>query len=556
MKKRKTFLLYSFIAIIVFLCIIGMKGHNHDFDFHLGRIEYIAKEFSQKKLEAIPIRIYSAQNNGYGYGTPLFYGEIFLYPFALMVSLGVGLLPMTMLAYFCFYLLNFFIPYFCCKKYFDEDRSATFALLYSISPYLIVNTLQRGAMGEILASAFMPLVLLIYFKMLSNEKCTLKQTLWLALSLSLILNAHNISALILVIVMAVIFVLACAKERKWEYFKNKFASFAFSAFIFLILNISFILPLLEQVFTYNFRAFSGSGYLVSEQVVNIPIMIVSFVDLFMSVITAIEPTVDKGIFYIPSFFISIFLVYYCFKNVKYFLRYKFLILSLITLNILICFSLPWNIFSQLLGFIQFPWRLTTLVHLIISIILTDMIFDFNQSDKPVNISICFLSVISFLYLAFAVSYDLQVCSKVQPELNNIMHKMCLQDYIGADSNYLFEETLQDEVLGYEGNYEVIRKNGITTIHFDNYDYSKAKSFELPIIPYKGYEVLINESELLDYEIGPNSQMLVKIKEGIGIEKISIQYKGTIIQKVSFIVSVVSWLFVIVEILYIKLKKLK
>lgn len=556
MKKKKVFLIFTSISFLILLCIFLMRGYNHDFAFHLGRIEYIAEEFSQKGISALPIRIYSAQNNGYGYGTPLFYGEIFLYPFALMVLCGCDLLLSTMFAYFCFYVLNFIIPYFCCKKYFDENKSATFALLYAMSPYLIINTLQRGALGEVISSAFVPLVLLIFFKMLEEKGGDMKQILWLSLALTFILNAHTITALILTVTMALGFIFVCYKKKNLKYFKNKFVSFSLSALFFFLMNISFILPLLEQMISYEFRAFSGSGYIVYEHTVHILRMITNLPDLLNGVLTASEVLIPKCIFYFPAFAISVLLFYYCFKNKEYFTKYKILIKILIVLNILICWNGIWYLLEPLFGFIQFPWRLSTFVYMIISIILTDMLFNPKQTKVLTETSICVLSLFFILYLGFFYSYSIQICSNLEWNSHNTMEKMVLQDYISVNTNDLTEETLRNEVYGYNGEYYVNKNNGVTKIEFVDYDYSKGNMLELPVIPYKGYKVLINGTIPLEYKVGEHSQMFVKLENNYEVNDITIQYKGTITQKISFVISIISWLLIIVRMLYPNFKEFK
>lgn len=543
MKKKKTFFIFAAIAIFVLLALIGIRGMNHDSYFHIARIRFIAEEFREHGLGAIPIRIYSGQNNGYGYGTPLFYGETLLYPFALLVALGFDLLSISMLAYFVFFLLNFIIPYQVCKKFFDEDRSAFFALLYVSSPYLIVNVLQRGAIGEVMASAFLPIVLLFFYQILKEGKFNIKRSLFLAISLSVVLNVHIISTLILIVFMFVVFCVTNYKKKNMQYFKNTLLSFALAAVIFLLLNVSYLLPMLEQIMTYDFLMFKGSGFITAEETLDLPITLLSLSDLLYSIFTANEISVTVGAYYLPVLLSTILILIYRLSNkenneVK---RYDYLLKILLVINILIFWDLPWKILSPVVGFVQFPWRLTVLAYLFVAIILTDMFFDANIKTQIHKFSFGSHIGVLILYMMFFITYIMTVCLNTTPDLNSVKAQLCRQDYIGANSYIITERSLQNEIIGYDGEYTVERDFDELRIKFNNYDLSEAKSLELPMIPYKGYEVLANGTDLLDYEIGPYSQMLVNIDAGYGLENISVKYVGTTIQKVSFIITVISWI---------------
>lgn len=555
MKKKKSFFIFAAIAVFVLLALIGIRGMNHDSYFHIARIRFIAEEFKQNGLGAIPIRIYSGQNNGYGYGTPLFYGETLLYPFALLVALGFDLLSVSMLAYFVFFLLNFIIPYQVCKKFFDEDRSAFFALLYASSPYLLINVLQRGAIGEVMASAFLPIVLLFFYQILQEERFNIKNSLFLAIALTVVANVHIISTLMLIVFMFIIFVFANLKKKDINYFKNTLLSFVCASVIFLLLNASYLLPMLEQIMTYDFMMFSGSGFVTAEETLDLFTTLSSMSELLYGVFTANEVSVSTGAYYLPALLSTVFILIYrsLNKENEELKKYDYLIKILIIINVLIFWDLPWYVFSSVFGFVQFPWRLTVLSYFFIAIILTDMFFSKDINTNVHKISVGAHFGVSTLYMMFFITYIMTVCLYTAPDLNSIKAQLCRQDYIGANSYTLREETLQHEIIGYDGEYLVERDFGELYISFTDYDFSKETSLELPMIPYKGYEVLANGTDKLDYGIGPYSQMLVNIDAGYGLKNISVKYVGTKIQKISFIVTVVSWIATAIVVLKKKKK---
>ena len=58
------------------LCFADFLFYGHDLDFHIGRIAALSNSIQNGQF---PQRIEQSMLNGYGYATPLFYGELFLY---------------------------------------------------------------------------------------------------------------------------------------------------------------------------------------------------------------------------------------------------------------------------------------------------------------------------------------------------------------------------------------------------------------------------------------------------------------------------------------------
>ena len=70
-------------------CILLLFDHLYigaDLGFHISRIKGLADSLSAHQLTAY---ISPYTNNGFGYAMGLFYGDIFLYPFAFLYLVGV-----------------------------------------------------------------------------------------------------------------------------------------------------------------------------------------------------------------------------------------------------------------------------------------------------------------------------------------------------------------------------------------------------------------------------------------------------------------------------------
>ena len=92
--NRKITKYIVFVILTIIFCIPFFNGQirvGADTTFHMNRIEALKNEILNGNVYPY---IYNEQNYNYGYGTPSFYGQLFLYPTALLRICGVSL-PMT-----------------------------------------------------------------------------------------------------------------------------------------------------------------------------------------------------------------------------------------------------------------------------------------------------------------------------------------------------------------------------------------------------------------------------------------------------------------------------
>ena len=88
MVLKAIVLLYALVSIAVIWLYLPT---GDDLPFHLQRLDAIAKELSLGLAPGnFPFRIYTVTLEGYGYGSPLFYGDLPLYPFALLAAAGLS----------------------------------------------------------------------------------------------------------------------------------------------------------------------------------------------------------------------------------------------------------------------------------------------------------------------------------------------------------------------------------------------------------------------------------------------------------------------------------
>ncbi len=151
---------------------------GHDMYFHYGRLFTLSEELGNTLL---PVRFHAAMARGFGYCVPMMYSEFFLYPFALLIRLGLSPIGCWHLMVLTINLATAWVAYVSFAQLTRSRRIGLIAaLLYTLSMYRLINLYTRAAIGEVLATLFLPLLLLgMYQLFLGNSR-----KWWIAVSSS------------------------------------------------------------------------------------------------------------------------------------------------------------------------------------------------------------------------------------------------------------------------------------------------------------------------------------------------------------------------------------
>jgi len=239
--KEKRWLIIADV-LILFLAIYpiflgGIVG-GYDPGFHMGRIQTLANNIAGCHF---PNPIGFEYLNKFGYGIGFFYGNLFIYPFALLRMLGVSLYHTYAVYIITFVILNIISINYVVQKLFN-NRWATIlsAPIYLSSYYTFGVIYSRAAAGELIAFAIIPWILLSLFKIVQGEY---KYWYMLGIALSLLLATHVLSFLIAVGTAVFIFIMNLI-----PIFKDKkiFFSFTKGALLFLGLSSVFLFSFVQQ----------------------------------------------------------------------------------------------------------------------------------------------------------------------------------------------------------------------------------------------------------------------------------------------------------------------
>lgn len=208
-----------------------------DAEFHLSRLEGIYRGLAAGDF---PVRITPQHMSGYGSLTALMYPQTFLYPAALLRFLGVSLMLCYKLLLVAVNIGTAFGAYYGAKNICGSRNAGLWmSALYTFSLYRLSNLYVRGALGETLAMAFLPLVIWGVYEVLWGRRR------WgvLVFGMTGVLQSHVLSTQLCMLFMLAELIFWLASRRK-KYFAARFLDGCKAVGVTLLLNASFLVPFL------------------------------------------------------------------------------------------------------------------------------------------------------------------------------------------------------------------------------------------------------------------------------------------------------------------------
>ncbi len=385
----------KYLIFLILLCVIPIISlfHSglpitHDGQDHVARIA----NFYQNLKEGVIIPRW-AGNLNWGYGHPILE---FLYPLPSYIAslfhfIGFSLVDSTKIVFGLSMVSSLIFMYLWLSSFLSRNSAILGAVLYAYAPYRFVDLYVRGDIGENLAFAFIPLVLLFIYR-ISKEK-NFNNVLFGGISLAFLILSHNAVSLIFIpfILFYTLFLIAKDKNRKrkliYYYTIILVLGFALSAFFW-------IPGLFEAKYTLRNIVTKGA-YL--ERFVNLKDLIYGS---WKYDITG-QFTVQVGIINWLSLIVSPIVGFYLYKktNKDYILILGLIIYTLIAIFLMLPVSnFIWSRIMLLQNF-QFPWRF-----LAITIFTTAVLGAFFVSLIPQKFQIWFSLVLIALILILSKDY--------------------------------------------------------------------------------------------------------------------------------------------------------
>lgn len=528
------FMLALFFLVLAFISTYpAFIGHffklTMDGQIHLIRFESVADAIKNKELPPIV--------NFMGYGNV---GEVFngMYPWlsGLVFIIPRVLLSSPMHALFIgFYLLNILTilnVYLLVRKLSNNYYIRLIGvILYQLNAYHLTLMYSRNALGEALAYAFLPLLMLGCYLIWNNKKIGI---LYLALGMGMIINSHMISSILafLLIIIAEIYRIFARKLNLKE------IVYLISAGILSIPIIIFTVTNITNIALKNRIATTWRG--------------LNSIDMWESLKAMLQNNItDRGVIFNIGIICFVLLCVLLVTSIvsksdgnwkKYILGAG--IIYMLTLNII---PLPTSLPQTAIGIIQFTGRLLSIV-MVLLVMGCVLFLKVNSNRVNVKSSLIFLfMMMSLLAVGSVRTY------------HNTVNDDPIRYYI--DNNNYIEEISKPKDGAMD--YALIRKNkqaitdGITPkFNVDKVSYDsitlriEERTNKIPFFLYKGipYEVKLNGKNV---KIDVGGILNIKAKRG---DTIQVSSEATWWNYATFIMSTVTILVVGIGIVFFEVRK--
>lgn len=528
------FMLALFFLVLAFISTYpAFIGHffklTMDGQIHLIRFESVADAIKNKELPPIV--------NFMGYGNV---GEVFngMYPWlsGLVFIIPRVLLSSPMHALFIgFYLLNILTilnVYLLVRKLSNNYYIRLIGvILYQLNAYHLTLMYSRNALGEALAYAFLPLLMLGCYLIWNNKKIGI---LYLALGMGMIINSYMISSILafLLIIIAEIYRIFARKLNLKE------IVYLISAGILSIPIIIFTVTNITNIALKNRIATTWRG--------------LNSIDMWESLKAMLQNNItDRGVIFNIGIICFVLLCVLLVTSIvsksdeswkKYILGAG--IIYMLTLNII---PLPTSLPQTAIGIIQFTGRLLSIV-MVLLVMGCVLFLKVNSNRVNVKSSLIFLFMIMSLLAVGSVR-----------TYHNTVNDDPIRYYI--DNNNYIEEISKPKDGAMD--YALIRKNkqaitdGITPkFNVDKVSYDSItlriveRTNKIPFFLYKGipYEVKLNGKNV---KIDVGGILNIKAKRG---DTIQVSSEATWWNYATFIMSTVTILVVGIGIVFFEVRK--
>ncbi len=536
--KKETIIDILICVLMTCICLFSffdskiIVNISQDITFHLNRFVGLANAFEEGQI--LP-KIYPYANNGFGYATPLFYCDLFLYPFAILYHFGLSVVWCYKLCVLFYTTLGNIFIYLIFKKETNNRKLSLLAsFLYLTCSYHLLNIFIRGALGEILAMTFVPLVLYALYRILvKHEDCFI----FLGISFSLLVQSHLISSLLYGIFFFCMIVVFLIMNRKdFSLIKKTIITIIKGTIIALLLCVWYLLPMFEQMHSQTFWLSVNSQY--------------------NNINTTIQPVSDlirsSSYKFIPG--VGIVLVLF---NILYLMVKKNRYITIIIIYILFMYLIIFGLIpGTILNVVQFYFRFYIVIFPLSIIVMLYVLSKLKYQNVLIVFSILILftnAVVTNIKMMNDGEYYLNNNATIN-EVNSITSYKYNLDY-NHDELGGAEYLPYTEYMDYNNDLLAIKyidknKQMIDYIyeydrHFSSIEFICDNEDELELLlplsyykGYKAYEMIDGVYKNIDISINEKYKLIV-VSSTSGRHKYKVIYENTTIQQVSLIASFIA-----------------
>lgn len=534
--SKNTYHFPAFLLVLLYLSVLAAVTYGEqlvggaDYYFHNARFEALMVGL---KDGTFPSYIDYTGMYGYGYLVKPFYSDFVLIPFAALANLTGKIFAYQFLLFSMTFLCELFMYIFIRKVYKSTYAASIGAILYAFSLYRLYDLYHRAAWGEAFSFTFLPIVFLGLYHIIKGDY---KKWYIIAIGFSLMILTHVLSTLLLFATVC-IFLLIYWRSLYNE--PKRILYLCLAGLSTIVISGYYLFPFIEQLQsnTFYFARFKHSAYATYQATKSLT-----------EIVQALFAGWDmKQAVPAIGFMATIPVLLRCFlwgkENKTQKLKSVDTGVLIGILYIIMNSSLiPWDKFPlYYLSIIQFPWRLYEFVTFFFALAGGYYIYLICKTEKlRVIVSAAVIILLSAIIVIDASIYkENRLTPRLNDtEFNEVTHylqagmeyypsKLPFPDpFIKDRKDSIISQTKETTISGFVRN-EYITEFNIQTNGKD--------SIELPLIYYKGYAALLDGEETAVSESRNGLVQIPVDKSG----RVEVWYKGTLIQKISFILTILS-----------------
>ncbi len=534
---------------------------GHDAEFHIARIAAISRGLANGEF---PVRIYQYFVNDYGYPLGVFYGDIFLYPSAVLHMLGMPLWKSYTLYVIMINVLTALIAYYSFARISGNGYTGFLAcVLYTLSLWRINDVYVRAAVGEYTAMAFMPLLVLAFVKLIQSEDIGSQEgdlgkkiTLWLVVGYTGVIQSHMLSS----IMVTTFLIVVCIVYFRRVFVKTKVLLLLRSALWTVAVNLGFIVPMLNYYGIYDLTLehqtdhIQVHGAYISQIIATYGNFTKGSVSLAESIGVNDEMPMGIGLTMLLILVVALSIAV-CSKNRRIAKPVSLLSgITLVSLWMSTCYF-PYDFIAtyihplaRVISRVQFPWRYLMIATLAISV-SSIYIMQYMEEGHKKYYEV-FYALIFVLTLYQSVNFISYRNAENDYYINAMNVDQIATPLIDNDTLYWFNG-MSREVL--ENRNVYVSDDSLTvTVLYDNVpsygmqvtNSSGADAFvEPPILGYKGYHAYSTAGEL---PVDESDTYRLRVTVPAGFDgAINIEFKEPVVWRICEIISLLSLVAVIV-----------
>lgn len=551
-------LTYATVFLTWFITSIGVFAKEcisgTDYHYHTLRIEALVKELDNK---IFPIRIDSLFFGGAGYPSPIYYNDIFLYIPAFFRKMGFNISQSCNIFYMIINFVAVIIAFYSFKKIFESNRIAALTTIaYITTSYRFVVYYVTSAIGQFMATAFIPLIALFIWEMYVNtDKYDIKEVaIYIVLGMTGLIGCNVLATFIVIAALALVVVVRITTTLKKKVIVTWMLGIAGS----LLLNAYYLVPFVSYYMTekVNINTTVAND---TKFIQNTGVSLFELFSFFNDPYRGLYAN-TLGPLLIGTFIVGLLLLFLnkLGKLEKFVLAFSFLGILIVTKYF------PWNYivlntkFGYIFSQVQFVTRwmsvvaiwLTLLLGLILKNRSDDLKNLFHINETAVNYFIVILASIVCLY-------NFSLCA-------NENNRMVIQDtdemwvYDVGAAEYVREGTDvmqlpgKFNISGVKG-YEIVNKRG-SKIDL-KIEGEGAVNVEVPLMNYSGYKAWDEQGNYYEIYDGENNRVSFDLPYNFN-GTVHIAYIEPIYWTIALVVSIITAISIIILIILIKRKRKK